>query len=93
VADQLRVGQGFRLHPLRVVERVVFITSLDARYAYVRAERPPHRRSRILRSRLASAVYVQVGEFGDDPSIWPKWFREDAKLPEQSPKGKGGENR
>lgn len=81
VRDQLRVGQGSRDKGLLVRgrDRVLFVTGLDVRYAYVRAERAPHRRSRILRSRLASASYMAVGEFGSDASVWPEWFREDVK--------------
>lgn len=77
VRDQLRVGQGFREGA--VGSRVIFVTRLDFRYAYVRAEQPPHRRSRMLRARLASHPFAFVGEFGRDASVWPDWFREDAK--------------
>lgn len=77
--DDLRVRQGFRdRDPRNTVRRVVFITALDSRYAYVRDEREPHSRSRILRSRLASSAFERIGEFGSDPTIWPQWFREDA---------------
>ena len=78
--EQLRVGQGFRDNdPRENGERVLFIVALDSRYAYVRSERKPHRRARILRSRLASAACTQVGEFGSNASLWPEWFREDVE--------------
>lgn len=80
--DTLRVRQGFRdLDPREEGRRVLFITRLDARHAYVRDERSPHRRSRILRHRLASTAFQYVGEMGSEPAIWPKWFREDAEPP------------
>ena len=79
--ERLRVGQGFRDNDRREGgERVVFIVALDSRYAYVRCESPPHRRSRILCHRLASSAFSFVGEMGNDPSVWPKWFREAAEF-------------
>jgi hypothetical protein len=79
---ELRVGQGFRVNDRReTIRRVMFIVRLDGRYAYVREERPPHRRSRILRSRLEGSAYSLVGEMGTEPEFWPAWFREDAEAP------------
>lgn len=72
----LRVGSGFR-DMAQGGQRVVFVVALDTRYAYVRSERAPHRRSRILRSRLCSSAFEWVGEFNmDEPRYWPKWFAE-----------------
>lgn len=79
----VRVGQGFRDNDRREAgQRVVFVTALDCLYASVWSETEPHRRSRILRSRLESSAFSFVGEMGNEPSIWPKWFREDVRKPE-----------
>jgi len=68
-------------------QRVVFVTRLDVRYAYVRTEEFPHRRARILRDRLSSSAFQLVGEFGSDQTLWPLWFSEDvdaAQLQDQA---------
>jgi hypothetical protein len=78
VTSVLRIGQAFRDMDRREAgRRVVCVTRLDVRYAYVRDETFPHRRSRLLRRRLASSAFEYVGEMGRDQSVWPLWFSED----------------
>lgn len=80
-----RIGQVWRDNdPRENGERNVVVVEIDLRYVYVRNERSPHRRSRILRSRLGS--YTEVGEYSPaNPDLWPDWLK--SALASTTPKG------
>ncbi len=65
--------------------RLLSDAQLNVRYAYVRDETFPHRRSRLLRSRLSSSAFEFVGEMGTDQGVWPLWFSEDVDFKASTP--------